>query len=187
MTAGPVVESDDRTGIIQSIRSMRWPSRAHVRWYTREFIAAALCLAALGVAIAILFSQSRPRRFHLSISGGSAEGLRHQIAERLAADGVSHALSFRLVATSGSREALDLIKARKLDVAFVQGGLDPSFHPHVRQIAALHIEPLHLLVKSAEFKLVSESLAALKAKNVNLGPEGSGTHDLRETCSRSPV
>jgi TRAP-type uncharacterized transport system substrate-binding protein len=132
----------------------------------------------MGVAVAVLFSQTRPGRYRLSISGGSAEGLRHQIAERLAAEAAGHGLSFRMVATSGSREALDLVDARELDVAFVQGGLDPSFHPRVRQVAALHVEPLHLLIKPALHASVSENLAALKGKTVNLGPAGSGTHDL---------
>src|SRR5262249_42531294 len=61
---------------------------------------------------------------------------------------------------------------------FVQGGLDPTFHPHVRQVAALHVEPLHLLVKPAFHAKVAESLAALRGKSVNLGPVGSGTHDV---------
>jgi TRAP-type uncharacterized transport system substrate-binding protein len=149
-----------------------------IRRYAREWIAAALCLTALAVAVGIFFSQSRPRRYRLLISGGSAEGLRHQIAERLAAEGASHGLSFGLVASSGSREVLDSLDARRLDVAFVQGGLDPSFHKHVRQVAALHVEPLHLLVRPTLHGAVSESLTALKGRTVNLGPAGSGTHDL---------
>ena len=63
-------------------------------------------------------------------------------------------------------------------MAFVQGGLDPSFHPHVRQLAALHIEPLHLLVRPALHDLAAANLTALRGKTVNLGPDGSGTQDL---------
>ncbi|HEX3449136.1 MAG TPA: TAXI family TRAP transporter solute-binding subunit, partial [Isosphaeraceae bacterium] len=153
-------------------------SRKRIRWYAREWIAAALCLTALGVAVGVFFSQSRPRRYRLSISGGNAQGLRHQIAERLAVEAVRHGLGMQIVPSSGSREVLDLVEAHTLDLAFVQGGLDPAIHPHVRQIAALHVEPLHLLVKPAVYQSVSENLAALKGKTVNLGPAGSGTHDL---------
>jgi len=149
-----------------------------LRWYAREWIAAALCLTALGIAATVFFSQSRPGRYRVSISGGSAEGLRHQIAERLAGEAVSHGVNFRLVAASGSREVLDRIEAHKLDVAFVQGGLDPSLHPHVRQVAALHVEPLHLLVRPELHGLVSDNMGALEGKAVNLGPVGSGTHEL---------
>ena len=150
----------------------------HVRWYAPEWVAAALFLLALGIAAAIFVSQSGPRVYRLSISGGNEEGLRHQIAERLAAESVIHGVTFRLVATSGSREALDLVESRKLDAAFVQGGFDPSLHPHVRQLTALHVEPLHLLVKPAIQRLVADNLTALKGKTVNLGPTGSGTHEL---------
>jgi TRAP-type uncharacterized transport system substrate-binding protein len=112
------------------------------------------------------------------MSGGSAEGLRHQIAKRLAGEAYQHGLSFTLSPASGSRDVLDQVDAHELDVAFVQGGLDPAFHPHVRQVAALHIEPLHLLVKPTLADQVDHNLAALKGKTLNLGPEGSGTHDL---------
>jgi TRAP-type uncharacterized transport system substrate-binding protein len=149
-----------------------------VRWYAREWIAAFLCLVALAVVVTVYFSESRPGQFALSISAGSSEGLRHQVAERLAIEGTGHGLEMRLEPTTGSREALDRVDARKLDVALVQGGLDPAFHPHVRQVAALHIEPLHLLVKPALYERVSNNLVALKDKAVNLGPTGSGTHDL---------
>jgi TRAP-type uncharacterized transport system substrate-binding protein len=153
-------------------------SLKRVRWYAREWIAAGLCLAAVGIATAIYFSRSVRRPYRLSISGGSADGLRHQIAQQLATQGASHGLSFSLVATSGSRDALDLVDAHRLDVAFVQGGLDPSLHPRVRQVAALHVEPLHLLVRPALYGAISANLAALKGKTVNLGPPASGTHDL---------
>ena len=130
------------------------------------------------MAIAIYFSQSRARHYRLSMSAGSAEGLRHQIAERLSIEAVGHGLTLNLVSTTGSREVLDRLEAHQLDVAFVQGGLDPAFHPHVRQVAALYVEPLHLLVKPAPAAPVAASLASLRRKTVNLGPTGSGTHDL---------
>jgi TRAP-type uncharacterized transport system substrate-binding protein len=148
------------------------------RLYAREVVAAALCLSALGVAAAVLASQIRPRSYNLSVSGGSFEGLRAQIAERLAEEARSHHLRLRVVPTVGSRETLDLIEAQKLDVGLVQGGLDPTHHPHVRQVAALHIEPLHLLVKPALRGLVAENLGAIRRKTVNLGPVQSGTHEL---------
>ena len=148
------------------------------RRYARESIAAVLCLTALVVAVSVSLSRSQPRRYRLSISGGSREGLRHQIAERLAVEAVRHGLSFQLVPSSGSREVLDLVEEHTLDLAFVQGGLDPASHPRVRQVAALHVEPLHLLVKPALYQSVSENLFALKGKNINLGPVGSGTRDL---------
>jgi TRAP-type uncharacterized transport system substrate-binding protein len=149
-----------------------------IRLYAREVIAATLCLTGLGIAVAVFFSQIRPRVYRLTISGGSSEGLRSQIAERLADEGRSHQLNLRLLPTVGSRETLDLLDARKLDLALVQGGLNPNHHPHVRQVAALHIEPLHLLVKPSLRHVIAENLGAIRGKTVNLGPVGSGTHEL---------
>jgi TRAP-type uncharacterized transport system substrate-binding protein len=152
--------------------------RKRFRLYAREVIAATLCLSALAIAAAVFFSQVRPRTYRLTISGGSSEGLRSQIAERLAEEARIHQLSLRLVPTAGSRETLDLIEARKLDLALVQGGLESSRHPHVRQVAALHIEPLHLLIRPTLRPLVIENLRAIRGNTVNLGPVGSGTYEL---------
>lgn len=41
------------------------------------------------------------------------------------------------------------------DVERPKKSLDPAIHPHVRQIAALHVEPLHLLVKPALFNYLN--------------------------------
>ncbi len=153
-------------------------SMKRFRLYAREVIAATLCLTALGIAAGVFVSQIGPGSYRLTISGGSSEGLRSQIADRLAEEARSHKLVLRLVPTVGSRETLELLDARKLDLALVQGGLDPTRHPHVRQVAALHIEPLHLLVKPSLGPSVVENLRAIRGKTVNLGPVGGGTHDL---------
>src|SRR5262249_9716725 len=65
-----------------------------------------------------------------------------------------------------------------VDVALVQGGLQRNGWTHVRQVATLHIEPLHLLVKKELFEKVSAHLGALEGKTVNLSEAGSGTHAL---------
>jgi hypothetical protein len=49
---------------------------------------------------------------------------------------------------------------------------------HIRQVAALHIEPLHLLVKAELHPAAERHLLALKGKTVNLSEAGSGTHTL---------
>ena len=53
-----------------------------------------------------------------------------------------------------------------------------SFHPNLRQVAVLHLEPLHLLVKEDIQRAVTHSLAGLRSKVVNLGERGSGTYLL---------
>jgi TRAP-type uncharacterized transport system substrate-binding protein len=149
-----------------------------IRWYAREWIAAALFLALVALGAVLLRDQWRPVRYRLSISAGSVQGLRHRITERLAEQAETRGVSLAVVGTSGSWVALDRVEAGQLDFAMVQGGLDPSFHPHVRQVAALLIEPLHLLIKGGTHARVADTLAALKGKRVNIGPVGSGTHEL---------
>ncbi|MHC5542611.1 type 2 periplasmic-binding domain-containing protein, partial [Singulisphaera rosea] len=77
-----------------------------------------------------------------------------------------------------SREALDRVEAGTLDLALVQGGLGPSHRSRVRQVATLHVEPLHLLVKEEHLAEVSRSLEALRGKIVNVSEAGSGTYNL---------
>ena len=155
---------------------MFWRSR--IRWYTREWAAAALFLAIVVAGAAIFRSQWRPSSYRLVISAGSVNGLRHRIAERLAEDAAAGGLSLRIVGTRGSLEALNRVDSGELDLALVQGGLDPKFHPNVRQVAALHVEPMHLLVNEEIRAQVTGSLSALRGMRVNIGPLGSGTHDL---------
>src|SRR5262249_19567185 len=80
--------------------------------------------------------------------------------------------------TPGSAEALDEVERHHLDIALVQGGLNVDGRPHVRQVAALHIEPMHLLVKKELLDEATAHLTALDGKTVNLSEVGSGTHAL---------
>src|SRR4051794_21184188 len=118
------------------------------RRVAREWVAATLAVTALAMAAAVYFHESRPGSYHLTISAGSPEGLRHQIAEHIAAVARRRGVFLTLVGTSGSEEALRRVDAGSLDLALVQGGLDPTDRADVRQVASLRIEPLHLLVKA---------------------------------------
>ncbi len=66
----------------------------------------------------------------------------------------------------------------RLDAAFVQGGLEMVDNPGLRQVAALHVEPLHLLIKEEIHRALARNLAELRGKVVNLGERGSGTYVL---------
>ncbi len=118
------------------------------------------------------------RRVALRISAGRSQGLRHAMAGTLARDARRHQLELILVPTAGSEVALDQVDSGLLDVALVQGGLDPRGRENVRQVAALHVEPLHLLVKEELAAKIAENLGSLRGKSINLGESGSGTHAL---------
>ncbi len=79
---------------------------------------------------------------------------------------------------AGSEEALQALESGRVDAALMQGGLEMVDHPGLRQVAVLHVEPLHLLVKEEIYRAVARNLAGLRGKVVNLGERGSGTYLL---------
>jgi TRAP-type uncharacterized transport system substrate-binding protein len=136
-------------------------------------------LAALGLAVYLCWFQGKgPKRIRLTLTAGSASGQRHHIAETLQAEAQKRGIDLRLEPTRGSEEMLDRVNDHQVDLALVQGGLNQGERANIRQVATLHVEPLHLLVKDRWFAEVSQDLAALKGKVVNLSEQGSGTHTL---------
>ncbi len=118
------------------------------------------------------------RAYELSLSAGSRAGLRHEFAEILARCAAPERLRLALHATAGSEDALQRLEAGELDLALVQGGFRAERFANIRLITALHVEPLHLLVRQELLAGATQSLAALRGHSVNIGPLGSGTHDL---------
>jgi TRAP-type uncharacterized transport system substrate-binding protein len=143
-----------------------------------KWVAPCVGLAAIGGAVFFYFHSPRQESYNLSATAGSELGMRHQLAERLRADLSQRKITVELHPSVGSEQALDWVESRKVDIALVQGGLSSSHRPNVRQVAALHVEPLHLLVKKELFRDASASLTALRGKTVDLDEVGSGTHSL---------
>src|SRR3954447_10657853 len=162
-----------------SVRPRRFDRRFH-----REVLAATLFLLAAALGLYLYFANPPSFDRQLTITGGSSAGLRSQIARRLVVESREQGLNLRVVDTEGSKQALDRVDRGLLDLALVQGGLDPAIHPHVRQLAALHIEPLHLLVRPELAPSVRSQLANLRGKTVNLSAPGSGTYDLAREVLR---
>ncbi len=90
-----------------------------------------------------------------------------------------HKIELEITPTEGSEHALRQITSGAIDLAFVQGGLTGHQYPNVTQVAPLHLEPLHLLVKEElATEIKSNGLAALGGRLINTGSSGSGTHAL---------
>jgi TRAP-type uncharacterized transport system substrate-binding protein len=144
-----------------------------------RWIAPAVGLGALGLAVYFyLHGSPREKAHRLDLSAGDALGTRNHLAQLLQTEVAGQGIRLELHETRGSEEALAQVNDHVLDVALVQGGLRESDYPNVRQVATLHLEPLHLLVKKELAEGVARHLNALDGKTVNLGPAGSGTHAL---------
>jgi TRAP-type uncharacterized transport system substrate-binding protein len=126
----------------------------------------------------VYFYKPRDRVYQLSLTAGNPTDTRHELAELFRDELSPRGIVLDLQPTVGSEQALDRVNEHLLDLALVQGGLPLGQRPHVRQVATLHVEPLHLLVKQELFKDVSTHLGALEGKTVNTGEVGSGTHTL---------
>lgn len=152
----------------------RWK---RIRKLVRDWVAAVVGLTALAVGLLLYAREPRRQTFDYRMTAGSFQGRRHQIAKRLAA-GTLPEVRIKLIQTSGSKEALELMGAKELDLALIQGGLGVGDREVIRQVVPLHVEPLHMLVKGELHEEVSRHLAALRGKTVNLSEVGSGTHEL---------
>jgi TRAP-type uncharacterized transport system substrate-binding protein len=144
----------------------------------RDGLLAILGMAALGLATFFALQEPRERPIQFRLTAGQEEGTRHRIARALRREAAERGIAIELQATAGSGEALQALEAGRIDAAFVQGGLEMSDHPGLRQVAVLHLEPLHLLVKEEIHRAVTRSLGGLRGKVINLGERGSGTYLL---------
>jgi TRAP-type uncharacterized transport system substrate-binding protein len=137
-----------------------------------------LGVAAIGLAAFFALHEPQERPVRLRLTAGQEEGTRHRIAQELRREAARRNLSIEVSPTAGSPDALHALAAGQVDVALVQGGLEMRDSPPLRQVATLHVEPLHLLVKEEIHRPVARSLAGLRGKVVNLGEPGSGSRLL---------
>lgn len=80
-----------------------------------------------------------------------------------------------LVATQGSSENLELLRAGDVDVALVQGGLAKDSEPGLAGVVSLYLEPMWIMATTPITRLEE-----LEGESVELGAEGSGTRALGE-------
>lgn len=140
-----------------------------VRNRAKMFVA----IAALFVAAYFLRSDAGTQRHSLRISAGAEEGRRHELAKLLASLGGEHGIDLEVVPTSGSAEAMEKVAKGDLDLALVQGGLDPR--EGVTEVTSLYAEPLHLLMRG---DLAEGGARMLQGRRVSLSTKGSGTRRL---------
>lgn len=122
----------------------------------------------LGLAAKFAY-ELMPRHFNLSLTGGGLLSNRHHLAKILSEEAGQQHLSIRVLPTSGSIQAMDLVDAGKLDLAFIQGGLDSNYE-NIRHVATISPELIHVLVKPG-----IDSIKDIRGKTVNMGSLTGGT------------
>ena len=148
--------------------------------YQKDLAVLAIAMGLLATGVTFWFrSSTQTRPITLRMTAGDGSGLRHRLASEFAIEALKSGIQIDIEPTEGSEAAMEKLGNGKFDIALIQGGLTINPDSPIRQITALHIEPLHLLVKSDLQRDVSaKGLSQLAGRRINLGAIGSGTHSL---------
>lgn len=126
----------------------------------------------------------------LTVSGGGAVTSRQRIAGMLAREARHGSLHMTLCETAGTLEILEQLESGELDVGLISGGFSPSESQHVRQLATIGVEPLHLFVRADLLDQEANGLEFLRGRNISVGTPGSGVFtlstELLEFCGLKP-
>ena len=114
---------------------------------------------------------------HLAIATGPESGIYYQSALAYKALLAKQHVDVEIVPTHGSVEALELLKAKKVEIAFVQGGSADAFKTEpFTSLASLYNEPIWVYYPAGETGL--HYLSELLGRRIVVGAEGSGTKAL---------
>jgi TRAP-type uncharacterized transport system substrate-binding protein len=150
-----------------------------MRSYVRESLLLIAAVVLLSLGAYMLRGPIVSRTVSLKLTAGDAAGLRHRLAIDLARQSASLGIQIDVQPTDGSEAALDALERGEVDIALVQGGLANQRSTRIRQISALHIEPLHLVVDSELFRAIGQDgLGALAGHSIGVGSPQSGTYAL---------
>jgi hypothetical protein len=157
------------------IRSSRRQRKFRV---TRLASLAALLLVSVALfvfGVRQLFHLGRPASYRLNMLVDT-EPNRQVLARRIAAEARKRGLVIELSSrTYPALEALRLVnEPNPIDMALVPEGVGgPDEFPNARQVAALGVAPLHVMVRPELYESASRSLAALRGKRINCGSTSS--------------
>jgi len=114
---------------------------------------------------------------HLAIATGPTDGIYYQSALRYQTLLAKQHVSVDIIPTNGSLDALKLLKDKRVDVAFVQGGSTGTYASEpFTSLAALYNEPIWVFYPDSG--KVLQRLSDLKGERIAVGAEGSGTKAL---------
>lgn len=128
-----------------------------------------------GLVIAYQFVEPSPPA-RLTIATASPEGAYYSFATMYKELFGKEGIELKVLETSGSVENLRLLQEKRVDVAFVQGGVGKSKDfPDLVGLASLYQEPLAIFVRAGE---TVTSMLDFAGKKLAAGSEGSGTRKI---------
>jgi TRAP-type uncharacterized transport system substrate-binding protein len=114
----------------------------------------------------------------VTIASGITEGRDSEGIRKFVQVAVPYRLALTQVESLTTFEAIKRVDAGTLDLAVIQGGIDFSGYPNIRQVTAIQVLPLQFLVKDELAEDVTTHLGALRGKQVALGSTDSVTYRL---------
>lgn len=144
----------------------------------KGWAALAVGLAALGLAGGVALWSQRTLAVRFTLSAGAADTTRNRVAAALVAATRHAGADARLAPITEAADELAEVNAGRIDFALLSGTYHLGAHEHVREVAPLYLEALHLLVKAEFADAVSRDLGALRDRSVDLGPAASETEGL---------
>lgn len=132
-------------------------------------------IACLIMVVAYQFVEPAPPK-KITIATASAAGAYFTFAEQYRQFFAREKIELQILETSGSVENLQLLAEKKVDIAFLQGGVGrEEEYPELKGLASLYLEPLWIFVKKG---LEVTSIQDLVGRSIAIGPEGSGTRQI---------
>ncbi len=159
-----------RPGLLTRIRRSAWMAKLWV-------FGPALAIVIAGFAFAGKFVQPAPPD-HLTIATGGTSGAYYAFAQKYREALAREGVALKILPTSGSVQNLELLRAGKVDAAFLQSGVaDPKPDEPIYSLGSLYFEPLWVFYRA---QMPIETLRNLVGRRVAVGGIGSGTRAAAE-------
>lgn len=141
-------------------------------------LALAIALVAIAAAMALAWHRDGPANA-VTLTAGDDGTTRALVARALAAEITAHGTECTVVTAGDSAGEFEAVLSGRVDFALISAAfLDARHDRHIRILAPLQIEALHLLVKREISADVDAGLAGLAGHTVDLGPAGSAGSGL---------
>lgn len=114
----------------------------------------------------------------IRLTAGPAGTTRELLAQSLARETGARGLRAELIPAGSTTDVLQRVNEGAIDFALVSGALRAEQYIHLRLVAPLFVETLHLLIKREFAAKVDHDLAGLRGLGIELGLPGSATEAL---------